>query len=93
MRNQISALILGLSATVSAERLWIEGEDAIVEKSEGSRHPWWYDPVKTEGFSGGGLVSQWSAEKPGLVDHPLKVGSAGECHFWVRPDPVQSSSA
>jgi hypothetical protein len=68
--------------------VWIEGENAV--SSSMNRHPWWYDQVKKEQFSGGDFISNFSKEKAGEAEYRFKVEKAGDCEFWLRVNPTLS---
>ena len=69
--------------------IWVEGEDAQ-EKSV-RPHPWWYDQVKTEEFSGEGFISHWSGDEPGLVGYSIRVPESGTYQMWLRANPQQAT--
>ena len=56
-----------------------------------NRHPWWYDQVKREHFSGGDFISNFHKEKPGTAEYRFEVAEPGNFEFWVRANPVKSS--
>ncbi len=78
-----------LSCPASAAVLWIEGEKPV--QSTMNRHPWWYDQVKRDRFSGGDFMSNFSPEKAGEAEYELAAQEAGPYEFWVRANPVQAS--
>lgn len=73
---------------VHAEYIWVEGEKAAVNKM--NRHPWWYDQVKKEQFSGGDFISNFNKDKAGEAEFRFTAPKAGEYEFWVRANPLQS---
>ena len=71
--------------------IWIEGEKPAVNKMH--RHPWWYDQVKREQFSGGDFISNFDKDRPGEAEYRFDAAAAGDYEFWVRANPLQSSLA
>ncbi len=67
---------------------WVEGEKPSA--SNATRHPWWYDKVKTDLLSGGGFISHWSDQRPCELTYQIENPTAGDHHFWIRANPVQS---
>ncbi|HEY0457100.1 MAG TPA: hypothetical protein VGE41_12045 [Verrucomicrobiae bacterium] len=74
-----------------ADYIWIEGEKPTVNKM--NRHPWWYDQVKSNEFSGGGFISNFNKDKPGEAEYKFTVSKTGEYEFWVRANPLQAKLA
>jgi hypothetical protein len=70
--------------------IWVEGESAGPE-SKVTRHPWWYDQVKNEEFSGKDFISNWSADAPGFATYSFTVPEAGEYTLWLRANATQAS--
>ncbi len=68
--------------------IWIEGERPSVNKMH--RHPWWYDQVKKDQFSGGDFISNFDKDKAGEADYSFPAPEAGEYAFWVRANPLMS---
>src|SRR3954469_20029853 len=93
--NRRAGLSFCLLATVlftsiaSAATIWIEAEKPI--SSTVTRHPWWYDKVKTEELSGGDFISNWDKDKVGEIEYPVKAANAGSYEFWVRANPIQAT--
>lgn len=87
-RFVFAMLLAGFVGTcpVGAETIWVEGEKPT--KANVSRHPWWYDQVQKQHFSGGDFISHWSAQKPGEVEYAIDVAKAATYAFWVRANPV-----
>lgn len=81
-------LLLGSSEAARAGWIWVEGEAPAVNKM--NRHPWWYDQVKKEQFSGGDFISNFDRDKPGEAEYRFQVSDAGEYEFWVRANPLMS---
>jgi hypothetical protein len=86
----IAGIWLGLFGSAAAQPswIWIEGEQPAEAKV--TRHPWWYDQVKKQEFSGGDFISNWSDQRVGEVVYRFNAPKAGDYHFWVRANPVQS---
>lgn len=55
-----------------------------------NRHPWWYDQVKTNLFSGGGFISNFHTEKDGAAEYEFDVPEAGERDLWIRANPLNT---
>ncbi|WP_193211392.1 hypothetical protein [Luteolibacter marinus] len=83
-----SMLMLAGAATLGAETIWVEGEDA--GSSKVARHPWYHDQVKKGELSGGEFISHFSKEFPGMARYEFKVDAAGRFALWIRANPVQS---
>jgi hypothetical protein len=81
-----SAFLAPLPA--QAAYIWIEGENPTVNKM--NRHPWWYDQVKRQAFSGGDFISNFSQEKEGEAEYRFTAQQAGEYEFWVRANPLMA---
>jgi hypothetical protein len=92
MNTRLFALALALAwfgtSTGRAAFLWIEGEKPSVNKM--NRHPWWYDQVKRDQFSGADFISNFDPAKPGLAEYQFTVSQGGEYEFWVRANPLQA---
>jgi hypothetical protein len=71
------------------EVIWIEGEKPAFASV--TRHPWWYDKVKRDDLSGRDLISNWDANKVGVVEYHFTARRAGAYDFWLHANPVQSS--
>ncbi len=71
--------------------IWIEGEKASSQSM--NRHPWWYDQVKRDQFSGGDFISNFNQEKPGEAEYRFRAEEAGEYEFWVRANPLSAKLA
>ncbi len=88
------ALTVGIVSTLlatsfaQASVIWIEGEAPI--RSTMHRHPWWYDLVKRDQFSGGDFISNFDEKQPGEAWYRFETAKAGDYEFWVRANPVQS---
>src|ERR1035437_3940175 len=65
----------------AAGYIWVEGE--APQSQNMTRHPWWYDKVKTDLLSNGDFISNWSA-KPGEATYTFMAPAAKEYVFWVR---------
>jgi hypothetical protein len=68
--------------------IWVEGEKPF--ESNMNRHPWWYDQVKKDPFSGGDFISNFDKEKPGRADYWFEASDAAYYEFWVRANPFAS---
>ena len=78
-----AAIFLSLSAQ-AADFIWIEGEAA--KSNSMTRHPWWYDKVKKDEFSGGNFISNWG-DKPAEALYEFESPADKEYVFWVRANP------
>jgi hypothetical protein len=84
-----AALLWGAAATAAqAAWIWVEGESPV--KSTMNRHPWWYDLVKKDQFSGGDFISNFNKDKPGEADYAFEAPEAGKYEFWVRANPLMA---
>ena len=81
-------LLHALCLSASAATIWIEGEKPV--QSTMNRHPWWYDQVKRDRFSGGDFISNFSPDKAGEAEYEFTAAEAGQYEFWVRANPVQA---
>ena len=90
MNTHIAAFSLAASFLVAAETpwIWIEGEKPTAAKV--TRHPWWYDLVKKQEFSGGDFISNWSDKQAGDLTYQFEAPKAGAYDFWLRANPVQA---
>lgn len=94
-----SRAIIALAATLClvfvapsrAAWIWIEGEKP--SKTTMNRHPWWYDQVKREHFSGGDFTSNFHDDKSGEAEYWFQAPQAGKYDFWVHANPVQAKLA
>jgi hypothetical protein len=90
-RHVVPACLLVLAALTSipahAAWIWVEGESPA--RSAVQRHPYWYDLVKRNEFSGGDFVSNWG-DRPGEVSYRARAPKDGEYELWVRANPIQS---
>jgi hypothetical protein len=82
------AITCAIASAASAETIWIEGENPT--QSTMHRHPWWYDQVKREAFSGGDFISNFD-KNPGEAEYQFTAAKAGAHEFWVRANPIGSS--
>ncbi|HEY5914889.1 MAG TPA: hypothetical protein VJA21_30220 [Verrucomicrobiae bacterium] len=80
--------MLSLAFTARAGWIWVEGEKPTVNKM--NRHPWWYDQVKKEQFSGGDFISNFEKDKAGEADYAFDASQDGGYDFWVRANPLMS---
>jgi hypothetical protein len=74
------------SAPDPKDVIWIEGEAAA--RSTVTRHPFWYDKVKTDVLSGGAWISNFSREKEGSAEYDFNVLTEDTYAFWVRANPI-----
>ena len=81
-------LLFGVVSRMSAAVIWVEGEKPA--KAAMNRHPWWYDQVKKEFFSGGDFVSNFNDKKEGTAEYAVEAPAAGEYEFWVHANPVKA---
>lgn len=88
--SSLAALCLSHVAS-AADWVWVEGEQPA--RQQVTRHPWWYDQVKRDQFSGNDFISNFSDDKDGVVDYQFNAEAAGDYEFWVRLNPVQSQLA
>jgi hypothetical protein len=58
-----------------------------------NRHPWWYDQVKKDQFSGGDFISNFHETKAGEAEYRFLVPAAGAYEFWVRANPLSARLA
>jgi len=82
------AVVLLPQVAANAGWIWFEGENPVVNRM--NRHPWWYDQVKRDQFSGGDFISNFNKDKPGEAEYRFKATQAGEYEFWVRANPLMS---
>ncbi|HEU5117676.1 MAG TPA: hypothetical protein VFT74_13695 [Isosphaeraceae bacterium] len=80
--------LMGTPGSARSSWIWVEGETPV--RSSMHRHPFWYDQVRKEQLSGGGLISNFH-EQPGEATYSVKMPKDGSYAFWVRANPVQSS--
>ena len=69
----VAALAASETKPVRAETIWIEGEKPV--RSTMNRHPWWYDQVKRDQFSGGDFIGLLGADlaMPVLAEWDVRV--------------------
>ncbi len=85
----IAICLFTLPCSSFAETIWLEAEKPA--SSQVTRHPWWYDKVKTNELSGGDFISNWSKEKIGETEYRFSAAQAGKYEFWIRANPIQAS--
>ncbi len=88
---KIIAVLLALAylfpqCAQAADYIWIEGEAA--KSNTVTRHPWWYDNVKKDQFSGGGFISNWNDKQPGEAVYDITADSDRSDTLYVRANPV-----
>lgn len=86
-RPMLAALALLVPLIAPADTIWVEAEKPA--SSSVTRHPWWYDQVKSNELSGGGFISNWNKNKAGEVEYQFQA-TAGRHEFWIRANPIQS---
>ena len=85
----LAAVACFLPRSAPAAVLWGEGEKPV--RSTMNRHPWWYDQVKRQYFSGGDFISNFNKDKIGEAEYEVSAPTAGTYEFWVRANPVLST--
>ncbi len=80
------ALTFLAAASAQAAWVWIEGETPTVNRM--NRHPWWYDRVQRDQFSGGDFISNFNKDKAGEAEYRFKAPQPGDYEFWVRANPL-----
>jgi hypothetical protein len=88
-RALLLLLAISLPPCLRAEIIWVEAEKPA--NSSVTRHPWWYDKVKTNELSGGDFISNWSKEKAGEIEYRFNAAAAGQYEFWLRANPIQTA--
>ena len=94
MAAGLRLLVIGLilagpaMAALAADPIWIEGESA--KSNTMKRHPWWYDQVKKDQFSGGDFISNFNKDKVGEAEYAVEAPEAGKYEFWVRANPLMA---
>jgi len=86
LRITLVAALLLAGSTAEAAWVWVEGEKPAVNHM--NRHPWWYDQVKREHFSGGDFISNFDKDKAGDAEYRFQAPTAGPYEFWVRANPL-----
>src|SRR4051794_12820127 len=84
----VCGVLFVLLSPACADYMWVEGEKPAVNKM--NRHPWWYDQVKKDQFSGGDFISNFNKDKAGEAEYKFTSKKAGNYEFWVRANPLQS---
>lgn len=79
----------GVCASGAQSYIWVEGEAPA--ESDAVRHPWWYDQVKKELFSGGDFLSHFSSDRAGRASYRFNVPESGVRSLWIRLNPVQAA--
>ncbi len=51
----------------------------------------WYDSVQRTSLSGGDWLSHFAAGEQPMATFQVRVTEAGDYHFWIRCNPVQSA--
>jgi hypothetical protein len=83
--------VFGFASRSFAVWVWVEGEKPEVNQMH--RHPWWYDQVKKDQFSGGDFISNFDKDNPGVAEYKFTAPVAGEYEFWVRANPLMAKLA
>lgn len=73
---------------LAASHVWIEAENPTRHSMH--RHPWWYDQVHTNVFSGGDFLSNFHATEDGTAEYAFQLPAEGRRDLWIRANPVQS---
>ena len=84
----IAFTLVVFAMPLQAAWIWVEGEKPT--KSTMNRHPWWYDQVKKEHFSGGEFISNFDESKSGEAEYSFQSPESGKFDFWVHANPVQA---
>lgn len=84
----VLAAVLVLVFDSSAATIWREGE--APSRATVTRHPWWYDQVKTDVLSGGAWMSHFDDKKEGVAEYDFEAAEKGEYTFWVRANPLNA---
>jgi len=83
-----STVLTSIALDANAAWIWIEGEHPT--ENQMHRHPWWYDQVKRDQFSGGDFISNFDKDKDGEALYRFKAPAAGTYEFWVRANPLMA---
>lgn len=73
---------------LSAEWIWLEGEDA--DRQDVTAHNW-YGDVNREPLSGGQLAHHWNANQPGKLNFDFQAKDGGKYTLWLRANPTQTT--
>jgi hypothetical protein len=87
----VLAVLVGITAEAHGAWIWMEGEEP--SKASMNRHPWWYDQVKKQSFSGGDFISNFHESKAGEAEYRFRAPQPGQYDFWVHANPVQAKLA
>ena len=82
------AAVLFLVFNSFAATIWREGEAS--SRANVTRHPWWYDQVKTNVLSGGAWMSHFDDKKEGVAEYDFEAAEKGDYTFWVRANPLNA---
>ncbi|MES2660184.1 MAG: hypothetical protein V4689_16290 [Verrucomicrobiota bacterium] len=85
---RFASLSAAFLTSASAAWIWVEGEAPSADRM--NRHPWWYDQVKKDQFSGGDFISNFDKEKAGEAGYRFTAKQAGDYEFWVRANPFET---
>ena len=85
---RLAAAIWCLAFAARGAWIWVEGENPATNHM--NRHPWWYDQVKRDQFSGGDFISNFDKDKPGEADYQFRAAEGGEYEMWVRANPLMA---
>lgn len=83
---RLAAIFTAFLTPLPAAWIWIEGEAPATDHMH--RHPWWYDQVKRDQFSGCDFISNFDKDQPGEADYRFTAKQAGDYEFWVRANPL-----
>lgn len=86
----IWCIVIGVASSANGACIWIEGEKPT--KASMNRHPWWYDQVKKEHFSGGDFISNFHESKSGEAEYEFQAPAsdryqqqrATQARLWSR---------
>ena len=84
----LGILLFSFAGQVEAAWIWVEGEHPV--ENHMHRHPWWYDQVKREQFSGGDFISNFDQNNAGEASYSFQAPQAGTYEFWVRANPLSA---
>jgi len=86
----LAAIMFFVTADDSAggiHSVWIEGEDAA--EKDVTPHPWWYEQVKRDEFSGNAFLAHYDQSgKTGTALYRFNIPADGSYTFWMRVNTV-----
>ncbi len=87
-----SAVAMSIAAPPAAAQgdgwVWIEGEAPA--QSDVTRHPWWYEQVKTTELSGGAMLAHFDDNKAGAATYVFTAPGPGPHEVWLRGNVVRN---